>query len=91
MGLTETINALVEEGMSQSAEHSAERAKEKAMTRTINEKKIRKVLVRGKLYPVVEGSAVHSDEGVEVEYTTRRGTNTVFIKAGTFGKNLRHW
>ena len=32
-----------------------------------------------------------TDDGVEVEYTTTRGTNTVFIKAGTFGKNLRHW
>ncbi len=91
MGLTETINALIDEGMRQSAEHSAGEKKEKAMTRQVNVKEIRKVMVRGKLFPVVEGSADHSDEGVEVEYTTRRGTNTVFIKAGTFGKNLRHW
>ena len=90
MGLTETIAALVDEGMRQSAVHAGEK-KEKTMTRTVNVKEIRKVMVRGKLFPVVEGSADHSDEGVEVEYTTRRGTNTVFVKAGTFGKNLRHW
>ena len=97
MGLTETITALVEEGMRQSAEH-AEEEKEKAMTetmtaikRTVNVKEIRKVMVRGKLFSVVEGSATHTDDGVEVEYTTTRGTKTVFIKAGTFGKNLRHW
>ncbi len=89
MGLTETITAL-DEGMRQSAVYAGEK-KEKTMTRTVNVKEIRKVMVRGKLFPVVEGSADHSDEGVEVEYTTRRGTSTVFVKAGTFGKNLRHW
>ena len=46
--------------MRQSAEH-AEEEKEKAMTetmtRTVNVKEIRKVMVRGKLFSVVEGSA----------------------------------
>lgn len=59
--------------------------------RTINKKRIRKVLVRGKLYPVIEGSANHTDEGVEVEYKTNRGTNTTFVKRGEFTKKLRHW
>ena len=59
--------------------------------RPINQKKIRKVEVRGKLYPVKEGSAVHEQDQITVTYITKRGENQATVKRGEFTKRLRHW
>ena len=92
MGLTETITALVDEGMRQSAVHAGEK-KEKTMadtetiTRKVNQKEIKKIRVGKNIYPVE--SAAHSQDGVLVTFTMKNGkSKDEFVDRGTFSARL---
>ena len=92
MDLTETITALVDEGMRQSAQHAGEK-KEKTMadtdtiTRKVNQKEIKKIRVGKNIYPVE--SAVHSQDGVLITFTMKNGkTKEEFVDRGTFSARL---
>ena len=93
-GISETIMALVDEGMSQSEALRADREKkEKAMsktatiTRKVNQKEIKKIRVKNQVY-VVTGWK-HSQDGVEISYVMKNGkANTEFVERGTFSTRL---